>query len=434
MAGVTQLTSQATVVMVVNGAPITITINGNDAPTTAGNFVELVERGFYDGISFHRVVRQPSPFVVQAGDPQSKDPNFPANLLGTGGFVDPDTGVTRTIPLEIKSRGASQPTYNQIVSPPVQLPHNRGVISMARAQALDSGSSQFFIALADQPGLDGSYAVFGNVTSGFDVVDRIVQGDRISAARVTQGVIPTRNSAIINNVGLLNDFVNLGNAANLPLGFNDLTNGDDVFTIASPLFSLRALSGNDLVNGSSGVDAINGNQGFDTINGNDGIDYLRGGTDGDVVRGGNGNDILNGNRGNDLVDGGEGDDFVRGGQEDDTLIGGSGNDYLLGDFGRDILTGGRGADTFLLRADTNVGVTNSNAADLITDFSTGELDFIGVIGVNLSDLLYVQSGNDTQIKLNNGDILGVVQGVSASIVQGSTFVASSGDIALTRIG
>lgn len=434
MAGVTQLTSQATVVMVVNGAPITITINGNDAPITAGNFVELVERGFYDGISFHRVVLQPSPFVVQAGDPQSKDPNFPASSLGTGGFVDPDTGVTRTIPLEIKSRGASQPTYNQIVSPPVQLPHNRGVISMARAQALDSGSSQFFITLTDQPGLDGAYAAFGNVAAGLNVVDQIRQGDRISAARVTQGVIPTRTSAIINNVGLLNDFVNLGNAANLPLGFNDLTNGDDVFTISSPLFSLRALSGNDLVNGSSSVDAINGNQGFDTINGNDGIDYLRGGTDGDTVRGGNGNDILNGNRGNDLVDGGEGDDFVRGGQEDDTLIGGSGNDYLLGDFGRDILTGGSGADTFLLRADTNVGVTNPNAADLITDFSTGELDFIGVIGVNLSDLLYVQSGSDTQIKLNNGDILGVVQGVSAEVVQGSTFVASSGDIALTRIG
>jgi len=435
MADQPQLTSRATVVLVVNGAPITIEVNGTDAPITAGNFVDLVERGFYDGITFHRVVRQPSPFVVQAGDPQSKDPNFPTNLLGTAGFVDPATGQTRFIPLEIKSSGASQPTYNQLVNPPVQLPHNQGVISMARAQTLDSASSQFFITLANQPSLDGAYAVFGSVTSGFNFVDQIRQGDRISAARVTQGVIPSRSSAIITNVGLLNDLINFGNLANLPLGFTDLTNGDDVSTITGSIASLRALAGNDLVNGSNGNDVVNGNQGNDTLIGNDGSDYLRGGTDNDIVRGNNGNDILNGNRGNDLVDGGVGDDFIRGGQDNDTLIGGSGNDYLLGDFGVDLLTGGSGADTFLLRTDTNFGVTNLALADLITDFNPNEGDRIGVVGnINFSDLLFTTSGSDTQIKLNSGDILGLVQGISPQVVQGATFVASLGDLAVTRIG
>ena len=67
------LEGKATVVMTVKGQPITINVDGKDAPITAGNFVDLVQRGVYDGLVFHRVVRQPQPFVVQGGDPQSKD-------------------------------------------------------------------------------------------------------------------------------------------------------------------------------------------------------------------------------------------------------------------------------------------------------------------------------------------------------------------------
>ena len=79
-----QLQGKATVVLQVNSQPITIEVNGLAAPVTAGNFVDLVNRGVYDGTSFHRVVREPTPFVVQGGDPQSKDPNTPVNRLGTG--------------------------------------------------------------------------------------------------------------------------------------------------------------------------------------------------------------------------------------------------------------------------------------------------------------------------------------------------------------
>ncbi|MBE9191171.1 peptidylprolyl isomerase [Gloeocapsopsis crepidinum LEGE 06123] len=186
------LEGTATVVMTVNGSPITIEVDGTNAPVTAGNFVDLVQRGVYDGLVFHRVVRQPEPFVVQGGDPQSKNPNFPPQRLGTGGFVDPNTGSERFIPLEIKPEGAAEPIYGQTLestrlSAAPQLRHTRGAVAMARSQQPDSASSQFYFALADLPFLDGSYAVFGYVTDGMDVVDQIQQGDRIESAQVTQG-------------------------------------------------------------------------------------------------------------------------------------------------------------------------------------------------------------------------------------------------------
>ena len=94
-----KLNGKATVVMTVNGSPITIEVDGINAPLTAGNFVDLVQKGVYDGLAFHRVVREPQPFVVQGGDPQSKDLDVPINNLGTGGFIDPKTSKERYIPL-----------------------------------------------------------------------------------------------------------------------------------------------------------------------------------------------------------------------------------------------------------------------------------------------------------------------------------------------
>ena len=93
-----QLEGMAKVELEVNGSPIIIEINGTEAPTTAGNFVDLVAQGVYDGLVFHRVIPG---FVAQGGDPQGKDPNF-GGQLGTGGFKDPETGMERRIPLEIK--------------------------------------------------------------------------------------------------------------------------------------------------------------------------------------------------------------------------------------------------------------------------------------------------------------------------------------------
>jgi peptidyl-prolyl cis-trans isomerase B (cyclophilin B) len=181
-----QLEGMAKVELQVNGSPILIEINGSEAPTTAGNFVDLIDQGVYDGLVFHRVIPG---FVAQGGDPQGKDPNFKGQL-GTGGFTDPATGMERRIPLEIKLDGEEKPTYSKAKLPgsSVVLKHDRGVIAMARSGMPDSASSQFYIALEDLPSLDGDYAVFGKVVTGMDVVDKIKQGDRISTAKVVEGI------------------------------------------------------------------------------------------------------------------------------------------------------------------------------------------------------------------------------------------------------
>jgi len=178
-----QLKGQATVELTVKGSPIAIELNGDMAPVTAGNFLDLVQRGFYDGLTFHRVVKEPQPFVVQGGDPKGN---------GTGGFVNPETGQRRSIPLEIVPKGEEEPIYGKTleqagVEKEPALNHKRGSLSMARSQMPNSASSQFFIALAELPFLDGDYAVFGEVTKGMDAVDQIQQGDRIESAKVVSG-------------------------------------------------------------------------------------------------------------------------------------------------------------------------------------------------------------------------------------------------------
>ena len=127
---------------------ITIELYPGDAPNTVANFVNLVEDGFYDGLTFHRSVPG---FVLQGGDP---------NGNGTG-------GPGYTIKGEFSSNGY---TKNKIS-------HTRGVISMARSRDNDSAGSQFFIVLDDSAtySLDGLYAGFGRVTEGMDIIDEIVE-------------------------------------------------------------------------------------------------------------------------------------------------------------------------------------------------------------------------------------------------------------------
>lgn len=188
-----RLEGTAVVELVVNGSPITIELKGDEAPVTAGNFVDLIQKGVYDGLAFHRIVKEPQPFVVQGGDPQGKDPSYPVSRLGTGGYVD-GAGQRRYIPLEIQVDGEDEPTYGAALGRSagrsagnVTLKHTRGAVAMARSQDPDSASAQFYFALADLAFLDGDYAVFGYVTAGMDVVDQIAQGDRIESARVVSG-------------------------------------------------------------------------------------------------------------------------------------------------------------------------------------------------------------------------------------------------------
>nr|WP_225902711.1 peptidylprolyl isomerase [Pseudanabaena sp. PCC 6802] len=177
---VPRLTGAATVEMKLkNGGAVTIAVDGERAPITAGNFIDLVNRGFYNNLTFHRVEKDP-PFVVQGGDPEGN---------GTGGFTDPATSQPRNIPLEILAEGEKTPTYGRVLATGVkpQLKHTKGAVAMARSQLPNSASSQFYITLTDTKFLDGSYAVFGYVTSGMDAVDRIQVGDRIESIKILEG-------------------------------------------------------------------------------------------------------------------------------------------------------------------------------------------------------------------------------------------------------
>jgi len=170
-----QLDGKATVVLTVGGRSITIRVNGNKAPVTAGNFVDLVDRGFYEGLTFHRVVREPRPLLVQGGEPPSQE------------------AIRRHVPLELLPQGADGPIYGETfeqagISAPPALPHERGTVSMARSQMPNSASSEFFIALADLPFLDGHYAAFGRVTEGMAAVEAIEPGDRIQSSEVVRGL------------------------------------------------------------------------------------------------------------------------------------------------------------------------------------------------------------------------------------------------------
>ena len=171
---------------------VQLQLDGSAAPLTAGNFVELVSRGAYNGTVFHRVVREPVPFVVQGGDPQSANPKVSPSQYGTGSYLDPSSGEARLIPLEIKVQGESAPRYGELLTAPgvtreLALAHQRGAVAMARSADPNSASAQFYIALQALPELDGRYAVFGRVVKGMDVVDRIQQGDKLIQARLTEG-------------------------------------------------------------------------------------------------------------------------------------------------------------------------------------------------------------------------------------------------------
>ncbi|MCE8423742.1 MAG: peptidylprolyl isomerase [Candidatus Methanoperedens sp.] len=120
-----------------------------EAPITTKNFIELIEKGFYDGLTFHRV--EPG-FVIQGGDPKGD---------GTG-------GSGKTIKLEVHP----------------SLSHKKGAVGMARSQDPNSASCQFYICIEDAKFLDKNYAVFGQVTEGQDVISKIRKGDKILKATI----------------------------------------------------------------------------------------------------------------------------------------------------------------------------------------------------------------------------------------------------------
>lgn len=150
---------------------ITLELDKENAPITVDNFVKLVNNKFYDGLTFHRII---DGFMIQGGDP---------NKDGTGGSKE-------TIKGEFKNNGV-----NNTIS------HKRGVISMARSSDANSANSQFFIMHKDNTNLDGSYAAFGHVISGMDVVDTIVKNT--STYGDENGIVPVDKQPVIEYIKII---------------------------------------------------------------------------------------------------------------------------------------------------------------------------------------------------------------------------------------
>lgn len=149
---------------------VTVQLDQSAAPATVANFISLAESGFYDGLTFHRIM---AGFMMQGGDPKGN---------GTGGSAE-------TIKGEFAQNGVENP-----------LKHERGVISMARSSMPDSASSQFFIMHEDAPHLDGAYAAFGRVISGMEVVDAICANTPVSDYN---GTVPNGYKPVITSVKML---------------------------------------------------------------------------------------------------------------------------------------------------------------------------------------------------------------------------------------
>ena len=137
------------------------------APNTVNNFISLIQKGYYDGLIFHRVING---FMIQGGDPE-----------GTG-----MGGSDETIKGEFSSNGVEN-----------SIKHTRGTISMARSQDPDSASSQFFIMHQDADYLDGEYAGFGHVTSGMEVVDQICEKTPVTDSN---GTVEKSNQPVIEKI------------------------------------------------------------------------------------------------------------------------------------------------------------------------------------------------------------------------------------------
>jgi len=183
-----QLKGRATLEIATNKGDMTLVVDGYSAPVTAGNFVDLVQRGFYDELAITRT----EDFYVQTGDPPGPEE----------GFIDPKTGEYRAIPFEVLVRGDESPIYGMTseqagiyLDEPV-LPFSAyGAVAMARpGDEPNGGSSQFFFFKFNSeltpPGfnvMDGRYAVFGYVVEGKNVLDKLELGDIIESATVVQG-------------------------------------------------------------------------------------------------------------------------------------------------------------------------------------------------------------------------------------------------------
>lgn len=150
---------------------IKLELDADTAPITVTNFIKLAQEGFYDGLTFHRII---SGFMIQGGDPE-----------GTG-----MGGSDETIKGEFSANGVEN-----------NIEHKRGVISMARSNAPDSASSQFFIVHQDSPHLNGQYAAFGSTTEGIEIVDKICENTEVQDPN--SGLVAAEKQPVITTITVI---------------------------------------------------------------------------------------------------------------------------------------------------------------------------------------------------------------------------------------
>ena len=155
-----------------NYGTIKVELDGDAAPITVENFLKLVGEGFYDGLTFHRII---DGFMIQGGDPKGN---------GTGGSDEKIKG-------EFAANGVDNP-----------IEHVRGTISMARSQKNDSASSQFFIVHEDSPHLNGMYAAFGHVVEGMEVVDQLCEDTPVQDGN---GTVAKEDQPVITSIKVVEE-------------------------------------------------------------------------------------------------------------------------------------------------------------------------------------------------------------------------------------
>ena len=162
-------TGEEVAVLATSKGTIRVKLAGNDAPIHVGNFVELANKGFYDGLKFHRYVPG---FVIQGGCPHTRDMSPEDVAQGfRGPEGQPGTGGPG---YQIKGEWKTNP-HNE---------HNDGTLAMARSSAPDSAGSQFYFCLGPQPFLDTDYTVFGDTIEGLDVIHELRAGDVIEQVTI----------------------------------------------------------------------------------------------------------------------------------------------------------------------------------------------------------------------------------------------------------
>lgn len=151
---------------------VAVELDSTYAPLTVENFMKLTKEGFYDGLTFHRII---DGFMIQGGDPEG---------TGLG-------GAAANVKGEFAKNGVENP-----------MSHTRGVISMARSQDKDSASSQFFIVHQDSKHLDGDYAAFGHVTEGMEIVDQICKDAIVQDGN---GTVSSENQPVIETIEIVDE-------------------------------------------------------------------------------------------------------------------------------------------------------------------------------------------------------------------------------------